>query len=458
MLNFLKRKFCAGEDLYFLTWGLDIEHGGMTIAMLNRAKAITSKYKVAVTILTLSQDVDIEEKFKKIKERYQLGNNVHLKNLWIDYSKYVEFDEGFSSSNCIPKAFTKLDVLSQDDLYTFYGIEGQKVGYTLRNKKTGVEGYGALKNLECVGLKKGGKIWGKSGQTIVSWKGHWQLYRKWFDDIFRDIYSILIVDSKTAADCLVSYKKNNLKKIYMVHGSHLYEGKFEERRKYAMSDGDNFDAFVFLTNKQKNDYISLVGNKDNCHVVHNFIEPTKRNIKPRPLNTAVMVARLDEDKQIDHAILALSLLKNKYDLSIALDIYGDGELKEELIELTKKLNLSDEIVFKGYSENVREKLSNYSFMLFTSKAEGFGMVLVEGMEKGCIPISYDLDYGPSEIISNGIDGYLIDKNPTAMAEILRHLIIDRSQKDIHDMRKKAARSIDKYSMGKIAKYWRNVCS
>lgn len=207
MLNFLKRKFYAGEDLYFLTWGLDIEHGGMTIAMLNRAKAITSKYKVSITILTLSQDVDIEQKFKKIKERYQLGNNVHLKNLWIDYSKYVEFNEGFSGNNCIPKAFTKLDVLSQDDLYTFYGIEGQKVGYTLRNKKTGTEGYGALKNLECVGLKKGGKIWDKSSQTIVSWKGHWELYRKWFDDIFRDIYSILIVDSKTAADCLVSYKK-----------------------------------------------------------------------------------------------------------------------------------------------------------------------------------------------------------------------------------------------------------
>ena len=50
-----------------------------------------------------------------------------------------------------------------------------------------------------------------------------------------------------------------------------------------------------------------------------------------------------------------------------------------------------------------DEFSKASFSLLTSSAEGLPGVLIESMGRGCIPISYDLPYGPSDIITHGVD-------------------------------------------------------
>lgn len=48
--------------------------------------------------------------------------------------------------------------------------------------------------------------------------------------------------------------------------------------------------------------------------------------------------------------------------------------------------------------------------LLTSKYEGFGLTIMESIEVGCPVLSYDVRYGPNEIINHGKNGYLIEKN------------------------------------------------
>ena len=80
---------------------------------------------------------------------------------------------------------------------------------------------------------------------------------------------------------------------------------------------------------------------------------------------------------------------------------------------------------RGYSDDAWKEFDKASFSLLTSSNEAFGLVLVESMGHGCIPISYDMPYGPAEIITHGVDGFLVPEDDisglaTEIRRIARH--------------------------------------
>jgi len=119
-----------------------------------------------------------------------------------------------------------------------------------------------------------------------------------------------------------------------------------------------------------------------------------------------MLATLDARKQVDHAISAIAAVKRRLPLRrIRLDVWGRGKLESKLRKQIK--NLRAPVRLHGHSPNAAEEFSNASFSLLTSRSEAFGNVLIESMGRGCIPISYDMPYGPSDIITHGVDGFLV---------------------------------------------------
>jgi glycosyltransferase involved in cell wall biosynthesis len=68
-----------------------------------------------------------------------------------------------------------------------------------------------------------------------------------------------------------------------------------------------------------------------------------------------------------------------------LTIYGEGLLKNDLMSLAKSLDLSQEILFPGRIINVTKTLKKFDVLILASKYEGFGLILLEGMQSG-IPI------------------------------------------------------------------------
>ncbi|PHZ58341.1 hypothetical protein CRG86_009685 [Photobacterium leiognathi] len=46
--------------------------------------------------------------------------------------------------------------------------------------------------------------------------------------------------------------------------------------------------------------------------------------------------------------------------------------------------------------------------MIASKTEGFGLTIIEAMSQKCIPISFDCDFGPRNIINNNVDGFLCE--------------------------------------------------
>ena len=89
-----------------------------------------------------------------------------------------------------------------------------------------------------------------------------------------------------------------------------------------------------------------------------------------------------------------------------LIICGSGQDEAELKDFALNNNLKN-VIFEGFVRNITEYYKKSKIMVLTSRFEGFPMVLLEGQKAGLPIVSYDCFTGPSEIIINGVDGYLI---------------------------------------------------
>lgn len=100
------------------------------------------------------------------------------------------------------------------------------------------------------------------------------------------------------------------------------------------------------------------------------------------------VAALDVPyKGIDVLLQALSICRSKLDFQCT--IAGDGVLKQELIDLTQKLGLSDRVRFAGYLEpgkKIFEFLDTVDLYVQPSRTEGLPRSLIEAMARGCAAI------------------------------------------------------------------------
>lgn len=119
--------------------------------------------------------------------------------------------------------------------------------------------------------------------------------------------------------------------------------------------------------------------------------------------------------------------KNPYvEFLIAGDVYkGEDDILEDLKEYISKKGLEDKIILLG---QVKRMSSFYDkldiFILPSIQPEPFGLVVIEAMDKG-VPVVATNHGGPVEIISNNIDGFLVDyKNHYEMSNKVIELIED----------------------------------
>ncbi|MEW6095316.1 MAG: glycosyltransferase family 4 protein [bacterium] len=133
----------------------------------------------------------------------------------------------------------------------------------------------------------------------------------------------------------------------------------------------------------------------------------------------VSVCRLVKRKGLDYLIQAVSSLRDK---RIKILIIGDGIEKQNLLQLAKKLDISDQVIFLGFlTEEVKfQYLSISDIFILTSLHEGFGIVYLEGMSCG-LPVIASDNGGQTDFIIEGENGFLI---PVADVDKLSQRIIE----------------------------------
>lgn len=133
----------------------------------------------------------------------------------------------------------------------------------------------------------------------------------------------------------------------------------------------------------------------------------------------VYVGRIDADKDIQTLIEAYNLFYEKTHSSTKLYLLGAGKKTTYYQNLIHALHLEKQVVLKGITANPFPYMRHSKALILSSLSEGYGMVLLEAMICGTIPVSSDCVSGPREILANGKRGVLFEPQNTAeLAQIL----------------------------------------
>lgn len=179
------------------------------------------------------------------------------------------------------------------------------------------------------------------------------------------------------------------------------------------------NTVVFQTDRAKSYFNKL----KNGVVIPNPITVPKNNKQPNP-NKIVSVGNFRAVK--NHKMLINAFHKfHKYNPNVVLNIYGDGELYDEIQNQINSFNLTTNVILHGSIPNVIEEIADASIFCLSSNSEGLSNALLEALALGIPCISTDVA-GASEYIVDGESGFIVPVgDEDAFADRLNKLYNDK---------------------------------
>lgn len=172
------------------------------------------------------------------------------------------------------------------------------------------------------------------------------------------------------------------------------------------------DGYIFQTEDARNYYKTQGINIENSVVIPNAINPEFIRPQYRGERRKVIVGagRLTKQKNFSLLIRAFSEISEDFP-EYELEIYGDGPLKNDLINEAKELGVNEKVKLLGYVENLGDKIQDATMFVLSSDFEGMPNALMEAMALGLPVISTDCPAGGSKyLIENGNNGLLVSVN------------------------------------------------
>lgn len=169
-----------------------------------------------------------------------------------------------------------------------------------------------------------------------------------------------------------------------------------------------------------------------------------------PRKFLIAVGRLTYQKHFDLMIEAFSESKAHYDCDLI--ILGEGELRGDLEQQINRLKLEDKVHLPGRLKNPFKYMKQAEFMVLSSRAEGFPMVLIEALSLNCPVLATDCPTGPREIIQKDINGLLIQMESKAeLTQSINTLFYDKTLRQ--SFAQKARSSVDHLAVENICGEW-----
>jgi glycosyltransferase involved in cell wall biosynthesis len=210
----------------------------------------------------------------------------------------------------------------------------------------------------------------------------------------------------------------------------------------------SLDKLVVLTKKDLNQW--KITHKNVIHIpnINALSNPLKSKLISKKV---VSLGRLDAQKGYDMLIDSWRLIGTIHP-DWTLEIYGQGKWYQMLQEKIINYNLNGKVILKGIATDVEKVYCDSSIYVMSSRYEGFGMVLIEAMSCGLPVVSFNCEHGPSDIITNEHDGFLVEPNNfVQLAEKILHLI--ENEKARKNMGSNAIKSVKRFSKEPIMRMW-----
>ncbi|MFD0904046.1 glycosyltransferase [Actinomadura sediminis] len=213
------------------------------------------------------------------------------------------------------------------------------------------------------------------------------------------------------------------------------------------------DAVTTLTETDRDDYERLIPGTP-VRTLRNGL-PDRVYPRSRQENKVVAAAgRLAWIKGHDLLITAFARVAEKHP-EWTLRIYGKGDRGERLRRHATRLGLYNNVMLMGPSDDIEGEFAKASILAVPSRAEAFGMAIVEGFACGLPAVAFDCPRGPREIITHGHDGLLVPpEDPAALGDALVRLIDDERLR--RRMAAAAPGTARRHSVRSVAAGWEDL--
>lgn len=212
-------------------------------------------------------------------------------------------------------------------------------------------------------------------------------------------------------------------------------------------------TIVCLTKGDANEY----SRARDIRIVPNFTNIIPKGEPDYQTKHCIFVGRLCKEKD-PLRLLRFWMLIHQSQPDWVLDIYGDGPLRQQLEQGIALFQLSESVTLHGQCEDMASAYQHASILLQTSQTESFGLTILEAMTCGLPVVSLDCQYGPAELIEDGVTGYLI---PTDGSEVA-HTFADATIRLMNDenlrrqMGQKAQEKATLFSRSSVMTQWIDI--
>lgn len=175
------------------------------------------------------------------------------------------------------------------------------------------------------------------------------------------------------------------------------------REKYYVHQVAKAQHVVALTAGDANDWREI---NPNVSVIPNIVHLNEDGVySDCNSKIVIFVGRFTNQKGIGALIEIWTIVNKKYP-DWQLHIYGGyGDQYDYIQSLLETSNLN--VFIHEPTEDIFKKYINSSILLLTSVYEPFGLVLPEAMSCGLPVVAFDCPYGPADIITDSVDGFII---------------------------------------------------
>lgn len=197
---------------------------------------------------------------------------------------------------------------------------------------------------------------------------------------------------------------------------------FNSKKVVCVSNGvfNNFIEYQKACNLQPND-LKMITNPIDINLIKTQSEQELKEIIDSPF--ILSVGRFAPQKNFSRLLKAYKILLEKYGITHKLVLVGDGKEMNNLISLTKELDLESNVYFPGFSNNPYAWMARSSLFILSSDFEGLGMVVIEAFASGVNVVAVDSPGGVRDIMMEGkLKEQLSDFSSENLAEVIFNTI------------------------------------
>ena len=210
------------------------------------------------------------------------------------------------------------------------------------------------------------------------------------------------------------------------------------------------DKFIVLTEEDRKNWVEL----NNIEVIPDPLTFFSSSCSPLTEKRVIAVGRYVYQKGFDLLLRSWSIVeKNCPDWILTIIGQGDRLPYETLINELRIDRARCKLL--GPKDRIQNEYMTSSLLVMSSRFEGFGMVLIEAMACGLPVVSFDCPCGPKDIVSDSVDGFLVESGSVEMLAKAIIMLIQHPEKR-KEMADNAIENVQRFRIDRIAGMWKSL--